>query len=124
MNSTNKEQFLTSVTYLAESVYDFHERWSDLATSYENFAKAMAIRLPLIREEVVELWEEVSAAKINPEKLCLEAADVLYVALGSMVKLGIAGEQASYKVANKNNAKTKQTHFVNTNGKVSRKKSG
>ena len=84
----NRESFITAVTKLAESVYDFHERW-DLLNTTKSYYLAIQEREELLMEEIRELSFEYNKNDTDKSEilLCQEAADVLYVALGNMVGL-------------------------------------
>lgn len=99
---------------IAESVYDFHERWNLFDISKSPF-NAVAEREDLLLEEVKELIVEYSKdiSQASVELLSREAADVLYVSIGSMLALHQDGVEAMLQVAKKNNNKTSKTHFYN-----------
>lgn len=99
---------------IAESVYDFHQRWNLFDVSKSPF-NAVAEREDLLLEEVKELIAEYSKNinEASVELLSREAADVLYVSMGSMLALHQDGAEAMLQVAKKNNNKTSKTHFYN-----------
>lgn len=108
----NRESFISAVTKLAESVYDFHERWNLLNTTKSYFLSIQE-REELLMEEIRELSFEYNKNDTDKSEilLCQEAADVLYVALGNMIGLNKVGLNAIHQVADKNNKKTSKTHF-------------
>ncbi len=118
----NRESFITAVTKLAESVYDFHERW-DLLNTTKSYYLAIQEREELLMEEIRELSFEYNKNDIDKSEilLCQEAADVLYVALGNMVGLNKEGLNAMNQVSDKNNNKTTKTHFFDKNIKKVKK---
>ena len=107
-----KKDFVEALTAIAESVYDFHVRW-DLLNSFKSPHDTICDRENLLLEEIKELAAEYN--KSNKEKsvelLSREAADVLYVSVGSMLVLGDEGIKAMLQVSKKNNNKTRESHF-------------
>jgi hypothetical protein len=64
------------------------------------------------------LWTDVAEAAAE------EAVDVIVTMMGVLQNLGVGYEtiaKAMYAVAEKNDAKTNETHAVNKNGKIARK---
>ena len=91
---------------LAESVRDFHERFGLVGPSSE---AELLSRIPIQDEEVRELHEAVLSE--SPERVAEEATDVLFVAIGTMLRLDPElAAQALRQVIEKNDAKTKETH--------------
>jgi len=112
--SISKKDFINAMNAIAESVYDFHQRWNLFDFSKSPF-DAVSEREELLLEEVRELIAEYSKDKkqASVELLSREAADVLYVSIGSMLALHKDGAEAMLQVAKKNNNKTSKTHFYN-----------
>ena len=117
-----RENFVTTVTKLAESVYDFHKRW-DLLNTTKSYYLSIQEREELLMEEIRELSFEYNKNDKDKSEilLCQEAADVLYVALGNMVGLNKEGLNAMNQVSDKNNNKTIKTHFFDKNIKKVKK---
>lgn len=123
MRKTNsKKDFIDALNAIAESVYDFHERWN-LLDSSKPLHDAIKEREGLLLEEVRELAQEYN--KNSNEKsvklLSREAADVLYVSVGSILALGKNGTDAMHQVSEKNNDKTLKTHYYNKEEKKVKK---
>ena len=58
----------------------------------------------------------------NEERIANEAVDVLYVAIGTVLRLDSRISKVALKeVIDKNNNKTLITHYINEAGKVSRR---
>ena len=109
---TEREIFIKSIQSLAESVYDFHDRWN-LINYNKPSHEVMKERKELLAEEVNELNQEIDKPDNLKSKklLCREAADVLYVSVGDLLALGKDGLEAIDQVSLKNNKKTDKTHF-------------
>ena len=107
----SKEEFIDAIKSIASSVYDFHARW-DLLDSASSPYKLLSEREPLLQEEINELIAEYNKDEQNRSITLLsrEAADVLYVSVGSMLALGNNGIEAMNQVSEKNNNKTYKTH--------------
>ena len=118
----SKIEFINAINNLAESVYDFHDRWNLFNVSKTSF-EAVSEREELLLEEVRELIEEYNKnqSELSEELLSREAADVLYVSIGNMLALNKEGISAMNQVAIKNNNKTKKTHFYNVKEKKIKK---
>lgn len=117
MNDQNptRKQFVSAVAALAGEVYDFHERWGEGAGLPGPAAEVIRERIALLEEEVRELNAEVERPDdaVVPADIAEEASDVLFVAIGSLYRLGSGGVEAMDRVLRKNAAKTEQTHYVN-----------
>ena len=105
------------ISKLSESVQAFHNRFG---VTGEITQKELLSRIPIQEEEVREL--NYSVLNESEERIANEAVDVLYVAIGTVLRLdpGTASS-ALREVIYKNNAKTLITHHVNEVGKVSRR---
>lgn len=110
----SKQEFIDAVRSIASSVYDFHARWN-LLDSINSPYELLAEREPLLQEELRELIAEYHKSEKNRSVTLLsrEAADVLYVSVGSMLALGNHGIEAMNQVSEKNNNKTSKTHYFN-----------
>ncbi len=107
-----REEFLRTVTEMADQVWDFHERWRFWPFDGPDRppSEAIAERQAILDEEIDELGEAVQAD--DSEEIAAEAADVLFVAMGHVLSLrepGLAGVRA---VTIKNAGKTEKTHRI------------
>ena len=122
MKEDHRQNFLDAVQSIAESVFDFHDRWS-LLDNKKPAHLAIEERKELLLEEVNELNDEIN--KTDEDKsiklLSREAADVLYVSVGHLLALRNEGLEAMYQVSKQNNNKTKQTHFFDKKEKKVKK---
>lgn len=118
----SKEEFIDAIRSIATSVYDFHARW-DLLDSHSSPFKLLSEREPLLQEEIKELIAEYNKDEQSRSVTLLsrEAADVLYVSVGSMLALGNNGIEAMNQVSEKNNNKTSKTHYFNKSEKKVKK---
>lgn len=106
---------------MAESVYDFHERFGvppvDASSAPEESLAKLRERLPLLMEEVGEHARELNRG--NLDDAMTEMADVAFIVLGTLLVLDEGGRRASNSVSRKNNGKTADTHVrVDTSGKL------
>ncbi len=104
--------FVESVRRLAIIVSKFHKYWQQDAIDNHLSFEMVRMRIPLFTEEVKELEEAISNKDYT--NMCDEAADILFVALGTIYRLGIGGHQGIHNVALKNSNKTKATHTLDT----------
>ena len=118
----SKKEFIDGITSIASSVYDFHARWNLLDSSSTPY-KLLSEREPLLQEEIKELIAEYNKDDQNRSVTLLsrEAADVLYISVGSMLALGKNGIEAMNQVSEKNNNKTSKTHYFNKSEKKVKK---
>ena len=118
----SKKEFIDGITSIASSVYDFHARWNLLDSSSSPY-KLLSEREPLLQEEIKELIAEYNKDDQNRSVTLLsrEAADVLYISVGSMLVLGKNGIEAMNQVSEKNNNKTSKTHYFNKSEKKVKK---
>ena len=118
----SKKEFIDGITSIASSVYDFHARWNLLDSSSSPY-KLLSEREPLLQEEIKELIAEYNKDDQNKSVTLLsrEAADVLYISVGSMLALGKNGIEAMNQVSEKNNNKTSKTHYFNKSEKKVKK---
>ena len=120
----SRDEFVAAVSRLAESVYDFHQRF-DVPNINANSASDCAVprlcaRLAFLMEEVGEHARELNIGALDDA--ASEMADVAFVAIGTLLELDALGVSASRQVANKNDKKTLQTHFIEkASGKLVRR---
>ena len=124
MNTLTRDEFLSTISRIAGSVYDFHERFSvpmvDSPSSPEESLVTLRNRLAFLMEEVGEHAKELN--KGNLEDAAIELADVAFVVLGTVLTLDVSGEQACLVVARKNDSKTSETHAIEeSSGKLVRR---
>ena len=113
-NAITREEFVTAVSRLAESVYDFHARFSipnlnEKAATDDIFPR-LCVRLAFLMEETGEHARELNQASLD--RAADEMADVAFVAMGTLLEMDSLGANACQGVANKNDKKTLQTHMV------------
>ena len=124
MNTLTRDEFISTISRIAGSVYDFHERFSvpmvDSPSSPEESLVTLRNRLAFLMEEVGEHAKELN--KGNLEAAAIELADVAFVVLGTVLTLDVSGEQACLVVARKNDSKTSETHAIEeSSGKLVRR---
>ena len=118
----DRESFVDGIRAISESVYSFHDRFGITAvdtSSRDEVLEAMKQRLVLLSEETGEHARAINRAEIDDA--ILEAVDIAYIALGTILRLGPAGVQACHEVARKNNAKTLANTRLSHAGKILRK---
>ncbi len=105
------------ISDLARCVQAFHERFGITgAASRED----MLARILIQDEEVRELHEAIAGE--SDERVASEAVDVLFVAIGTVLRLDPAlAAEAISEVIEKNDAKTWDTHHINDAGKIARR---
>ena len=106
-----RSDFVDAVSRLGDSVYSFHERFGLPTVAHEGedvILEALRRRLALLSEEVGEHARELN--KGNVRDAVSEAVDIAYVALGTVLVLGIEGRAACYSISDKNDAKNLATH--------------
>ena len=99
---------------LTASVQAFHQRFGLVGPSAR---EELLSRIPIQDEEVRELHHAILHE--TPDRTASEAVDILYVAIGTLLRLDpdlVAAALA--EVIQKNNAKTRDTHHINHAGKV------
>ena len=102
---------------LTACVRSFHERFGIVGPSTE---EELLSRIPIQDEEVRELRHAILHE--TPDRVASEATDVLFVAIGTLLRLDPAlVTDALNEVIRKNNAKTWDTHHINPAGKVARR---
>ena len=117
-----RASFVEGIRAIAESVYSFHDRFDiprvDTADT-EATLEALRQRLAIIAEEIGEYASALNQGDV--EDAASEAADVGYVALGTILRLGDLGRLACIEIARKNDAKVPSTHSERSStGKVLR----
>lgn len=118
----SKERFINAVGVLANSVYDFHERFGIEKYDFscgETLPAQIRTRLMLQDEEIWEVEEAMS--NYDVDNLIEELVDVLYVALGNVINLDELAPKAIEHVANKNNAKDPANYVRNELGKITKR---
>ena len=113
----NSKDIAERVAGLARCVEAFHERFGVAGPSTQ---EELLSRIPIQEEEVRELRDALLHEE--PERVASEATDVLFVAIGTLLRLdpGLV-EAAIDEVIDKNDAKTMQTHHINVAGKIVRR---
>ena len=116
----DSDRFVDGIKAMGESVYSFHERFGidcvNGSNDHETF-EAMKQRLVLLSEETGEHARAINRGQVH--EAILEAVDIAYIALGTLLKLGTAGTAACHEVVCKNAAKSSATHAKRTDsGKV------
>ncbi len=111
------EDIRAQVADLAACVHAFHERFGITGAATQDDLLA---RVPIQDEEVREL--DYAILRESPDRIANEAVDVLFVAIGTVLRLdpNIAAA-AIQEVIEKNDAKTRETHYLNDAGKIVRR---
>lgn len=122
--TVSREDFVSAVSRLAESVYDFHTRF-DIPTinakaAEDDIFPRLCTRLAFLMEETGEHARELNQAALD--RAADEMADVAFVAMGTLLEMDALGASACHDVANKNDKKTLHTHMVEpSSGKLVRR---
>jgi len=122
-----KETFVSYIADVASSVFDFHQRFNVPLLEYNTYLEKnddfkkyvidlVKDRVLLQTEEIGELCDAVNKFKF-PE-LADEAADVLYVAIGTILSLGNLGCIGCNNVIEKNDGKNPFEYAKSRSGKV------
>jgi len=106
-----------AVARMTQSVEDLHARFGilNLTDDWLTNLSTLRARMSMLVEEMGEHAQALN--KVELTKSALEAADVLYVAIGTLMvydEMGIWAVSETYK---KNDAKTPKTHQM-TEGKA------
>ena len=105
------------VADLARCVEAFHERFGLTGPSTQ---EELLSRIPIQEEEVRELHQALLHQ--GPPQIASEATDVLFVAIGTLLRLDPSLVRAAIdEVIGKNDAKTMRTHHINAAGKIVRR---
>ncbi|MCL0044321.1 hypothetical protein M1N24_02175 [Dehalococcoidia bacterium] len=103
---------------LTASVESFHERFGLIGPSTR---EELLGRIAIQEEETLELHHAI--LEETNERIADEASDVLYVAIGTLLRLNPSlAAKALIDVIEKNHAKTWETHHINPAGKVAPRK--
>ena len=116
-NTMNTFELSNLLSDLAKCVQAFHKRFgTDTLASRQE----LLTRIPIQDEEVRELEEAINNE--TPERIASEATDVLFVAIGTNMKLDPSNAaNAIQEIIDKNDAKTWDTHHINKAGKIVRR---
>ena len=113
-DAITREEFVTAVSRLAGSVYDFHDRFDipnlNDKSHYDDPFPRLCTRLAFLMEETGEHAKELNQGVLD--RAVDEMADVAFVAMGTLLEMDSLGAIACREVANKNDKKTLQTHMV------------
>ena len=113
-------EFLQGINRIAESVDAFHERFSINRINTDDTEVTLELlrqRLALLAEETGEHARALNRADILDATK--EAVDILYIAVGTIHRLGTSGVEACYTVATKNDSKVPSSHSTHSvTGKV------
>ena len=123
-HQVSREEFVSAISRLAESVYDFHARFDiqnlNAKSPHEDPFPRLCTRLAFLMEETGEHARELNQGVLG--RAADEMADVAFVAMGTLLELDSIGAIACHEVANKNDKKTLQTHMVEpSSGKLLRR---
>ena len=112
MSSISREDFISAISRLAGSVYDFHSRFDipNVNGSSDQALSRLRTRLAFLAEEVGEHAKELNRGELDDA--AIELADVAFVALGSLLELDSLGADSCREVAAKNDGKTTETHML------------
>ena len=111
------DQLQTLIREIVLSVREFHQRFGQVGPTTKN---ELLSRIPIQYEEVQELHDAILHE--GPERVANEATDVLFVAIGTLLRLDPdLAANALAEVIDKNDAKTWHTHHINAVGKVVRR---
>ena len=122
--AVSREDFVSSVSRLAESVYDFHARFHipilNTKLADDDVFPRLCTRLAFLMEETGEHARELNQGALD--RAADEMADVAFVAIGTLLEMDALGAHACHHVANKNDKKTMRTHMVEpSSGKLVRR---
>ena len=112
-NTISRQEFVDSVTAMANEVWDFHNRFEVGSGQFEGETPTEIIsnRKNILDEEVAELALAISENE-GDESVTGETADVLFVAMGHVEAMGRAGVEGVDRITRKNAAKTNATHAI------------
>ena len=123
-SSLSKEEFVSAVSRLAESVYDFHTRFDipiiNAKVADDDVFPRLCTRLAFLMAETGEHARELNQGALD--RAADEMADVAFVAMGTLLEMDALGASACHDVADKNDKKTLHTHMVEpSSGKLVRR---
>ena len=123
-NAVSREEFVSAVSRLAESVHDFHTRFNipilNAKMPENEVFPRLCTRLAFLMEETGEHARELNQGALD--RAADEMADVAFVAMGTLLEMAALGAGACHDVANKNDKKTLDTHMVEpSSGKLVRR---
>ena len=117
MQERSSKLIAERVADLARCVEAFHERFGLAGPSTQ---EELLSRIPIQEEEVRELQDALLHE--GSKRVASEATDVLFVAIGTMLRLDPSlVDAAIHEVIAKNDAKTEDTHHINAAGKIVRR---
>ena len=127
LGNLRKERYMDAVSELAESVFNFHDKFEvpELDRIHDSNNKELVLetlrrRLSFLMEEVGEHSRALN--RIELPNAVEEIVDVAYVALGTILVLGEQGDNSCHDVSSKNNSKNADDYVVNPiSGKLVRK---
>lgn len=111
-----REKYIEIVGILAESVYDFHERFELNPVGLDEIHRFESRQLGLLLEESAEFAKEVHCQ--DTELMMEELADVAFVALGGLLAAHEIGMSGMIDVAYKNDNKSPSNTYIRNDGKV------
>lgn len=123
-DNVSRQEFVSAISRLAESVYDFHTRFAipniNEKSHPDDVFPRLCTRLAFLVEEAGEHARELNQG--NLDRAADEMADVAFVAMGTLLELDFTGANACHSVAGKNDKKTLHTHMVEpSSGKLVRR---
>lgn len=123
-SGVTREEFVAAMARIAESVYDFHSRFGlpmvGAGLTPEQGLAMLRTRLPYLVEELGEHSKALNNDDLHDA--LLELADMAFVAAGSVLTAGSPALDACADVAEKNDAKTLDTYYLEeSSGKVLRR---
>lgn len=109
--------FITAVQKMAESVWDFHERFdTPIALTESEFDKLSSSASNRISEEFNEYKDEINIRDFNLAGK--ELVDLVYASLDVLCRSSKFSITDIYEITRKNNLKNRETHYLNSDGKV------
>ena len=123
-HQVSREEFVSVISRLAGSVYDFHARFDiqnlNAKSNLSDPFPRLCTRLAFLMEETGEHARELNQGVLD--RAADEMADIAFVAMGTLLELDAVGASACHDVANKNDNKTLQTHMLEpSSGKLVRR---
>jgi len=116
-----KDEFMSAIEIIAESVWNFHERWGfEGSKSKDGNVVGLVLRDPqelfenerhqILDEEINEFKEAISKRQLD--QASLELGDVLFVVIGHCKAYDRNICSALKEIAKKNDNKTNKTHAI------------